>query len=200
MAATAAPYGLRAVNHLGGTPYAGSTRMYPMLSGLATNIYYGDVVNVQGSGLLTQNTTTGAVGAPFVAGTVGVFVGCTFTDPNSGNITFRQNWPTGTVTADALAYVIDDPSVIFEAQADATVAQTALGACTFFAAVQSSATGNTTTGNSTSAIDATVTVAQDAFKIVGFVDSPTSTVGDLFTDVLIKFNPVAHAYTSGVGI
>jgi len=201
MAATAAPYGLRAVNHLGGTPYAGSTRMYPIASALAQNIFYGDVVGVVAAGVIQQTRTTGAAGGTaFLAGTVGVFVGCTFTDPNSGNITFRQNWPTGTVTADALAYVIDDPSVIFEAQADATVAQTALGACTFFAAVQSSATGNTTTGNSTSAIDATVTVAQDAFKIVGFVDSPTSTVGDLFTDVLIKFNPVAHAYTSGVGI
>ena len=200
MAATAAPYGLRAVNHLGGTPYAGSTRMYPIASGTAINIYYGSVVNVLGTGFLTANLTVGTAAAPFVAGTVGVFVGCTFTDPNSGNITFRQNWPTGTVTADAQAYVIDDPSVIFQAQADNTVAQNALGACTFFAAVQSSTTGNTTTGNSTSAVDATVTVAQDAFKIVGFVDSPTSTVGDAFTDLLIKFNPVAHAYTSGVGI
>ena len=200
MAAVAAPYGLRAVNHLGGTPYAGSTRMYPIASGTAINIYYGSVVNVLGTGFLTANLTVGTAAAPFVAGTVGVFVGCTFTDPNSGNITFRQNWPTGTVTADAQAYVIDDPSVIFQAQADNTVAQNALGACTFFAAVQSSTTGNTTTGNSTSAVDATVTVAQDAFKIVGFVDSPTSTVGDAFTDLLIKFNPVAHAYTSGVGI
>ena len=202
MAAVAAPYGLRAVNHLGGTPYAGSTRMYPILTGRAENIYYGDVVNVDGaSGTIRQNQTTGAAGGTaFLAGTVGVFVGCTFTDPNSGNITFRQNWPTGTVTADAQAYVIDDPAVIFQAQADNTVAQNALGACTFFAAVQSSTTGNTTTGNSTSAVDATVTVAQDAFKIVGFVDSPTSTVGDAFTDLLIKFNPVAHAYTSGVGI
>jgi hypothetical protein len=200
MAATATPYGLRAVNHLGGTPYAGSTRMYPIASATAINIYYGSVVNVLGTGFLTANLTVGTAAAPFVAGTVGVFVGCTFTDPNSGNITFRQNWPTGTVTADAQAYVIDDPSVIFQAQADNTVAQNALGACTFFAAVQSSTTGNTTTGNSTSAVDATVTVAQDAFKIVGFVDSPTSTVGDAFTDLLIKFNPVAHAYTSGVGI
>ena len=38
MAATASPYGLRAVNHLGGTPYAGSTRMYPIASGYANNI------------------------------------------------------------------------------------------------------------------------------------------------------------------
>ena len=200
MAAVAAPYGLRAVNHLGGTPYAGSTRMYPIGTGTATNIYYGDVVNVLATGLLTQNVTTGAVGAPFVVGTVGIFVGCTYTDPGSNQVVFRQNWPTGTVTADAQAYVVDDPGAIFQIQANGTLAQAALGACAFFAAAQGAATGNLLSGNSTTALSNAVTVAQDAFKIVGFVDSPTSTVGDAFTDVLVKFNPVAHAYTSGVGI
>ena len=201
MAATAAPYGLRAVNHLGGTPYAGSTRMYPIASGLAQNIFYGDVVGVVTAGTIQQTRTTGAAGGTaFLAGTVGVFVGCTYTDPNLGTVVFRQYFPTGTVATDIQAYVIDDPAVIFQAQADASVTQAGLGACTFFAAAQSSTTGNTTTGNSQSALDATVTVNQDAFKIVGFVDSPTSTVGDAFTDLLVKFNPVAHAYTSGVGI
>ena len=200
MAATATPYGLRAVNHLGGTPYAGSTRMYPIASATAINIYYGSVVNVLGTGFLTANLTVGTAAAPFVAGTVGVFVGCTFTDPNSGNITFRQNWPTGTVAADALAYVIDDPAVIFQVQANATVAAAALGSCCSIIA-QTTATGNLTSGNSTTAVNAaTLSVNQDAFKIVDFVDSPTSTVGDAFTDLLVKFNPVAHAYTSGVGI
>ena len=200
MAATASPYGLRAVNHLGGTPYAGSTRMYPIASGTAINIYYGSVVNVLGTGFLTANLTVGTAAAPFVAGTVGVFVGCTYTDPGSNQVVFRQNWPTGTVTADAVAYVVDDPAVIFQVQANATVAAAALGSCCSIIA-QTTATGNLTSGNSTTAVNAaTISVNQDAFKIVDFVDSPTSTVGDAFTDLLVKFNPVAHAYTSGVGI
>ncbi len=200
MAATATPYGLRAVNHLGGTPYAGSTRMYPIGTGLAQNIYYGDVVNVLATGLLNQTQVTGAAAAPFPAGTVGIFVGCTYTDPGSNQVVFRQNWPTGTVTADAVAYVIDDPAVIFQVQANATVAAAALGSCCSVIA-QTTATGNLTSGNSTTAVNAaTISVNQDAFKIVDFVDSPTSTVGDAFTDLLVKFNPVAHAYTSGVGI
>ena len=200
MAATASPYGLRAVNHLGGTPYAGSTRMYPIASGTAINIYYGSVVNVLGTGFLTANLTVGTAAAPFVAGTVGIFVGCTYTDPGSNQVVFRQNWPTGTVTADAVAYVVDDPAVIFQVQANATVAAAALGSCCSIIA-QTTATGNLTSGNSTTAVNAaTISVNQDAFKIVDFVDSPTSTVGDAFTDLLVKFNPVAHAYTSGVGI
>ena len=200
MAATATPYGLRAVNHLGGTPYAGSTRMYPIASGTAINIYYGSVVNVLGTGFLTANLTVGTAAAPFVAGTVGVFVGCTYTDPGSNQVVFRQNWPTGTVTADAVAYVVDDPAVIFQVQANGAVTAAALGSCCSILA-QTTATGNLTSGNSTTAVNAaTISVNQDAFKIVDFVDSPTSTVGDAFTDLLVKFNPVAHAYTSGVGI
>ena len=199
MAATAAPYGLRAVNHLGGTPYAGSTRMYPIASATAINIYYGSVVSVLGTGFVSPNLTVGTAAAPFVAGTVGVFVGCTFTDPGTGNVTFRQNWPTGTVTADAQAYVIDDPAVIFQVQANGAVTAADLGQCCSIIA-QTTNTGNLTSGNSTTAANAATTVAADAFKIVGFVDSPTSTVGDAFTDLLVKFNPAAHAYTSGVGI
>ena len=199
MAATASPYGLKAVNHLGGTPYAGSTRMYPIGTGTATNIYYGDVVNVLATGLLTQNVTTGAVGAPFVVGTVGIFVGCTYTDPGSGNIVFRQNWPTGTVTADAQAYVVDDPHAIFQVQANGTVAQAGLGSNCFLV-VQATGTGNLISGNSTTAAVAATVQTAAAFKIVGFVDSPTSAVGDAFTDLLVKFNPAAHAYTNGTGI
>ena len=199
MAAVASPYGLKAVNHLGGTPYAGSTRMYPIASGTATNIYYGDVVNVLASGFLTQNVTTGAVAAPFVVGTVGIFVGVTYTDPGSGNIVFRQNWPTGTVTADAQAYVVDDPHAIFQVQANGTVAQAGLGSNCFLV-VQATGTGNLLSGNSTTAAVAATVQTAAAFKIVGFVDSPTSTVGDAFTDLLVKFNPVAHSYTNPTGV
>ena len=199
MAAVAAPYGLRAVNHLGGTPYAGSTRMYPIASGLANNIYYGDVVAVRADGTIVQVQTTGAAAAPFSVGTVGVFVGVTFSDPISGNVTFRQNWPTGTVTPDAVAYVVDDPAAIFQIQANGTLTQAALGACGFLI-VQATGTGNLLSGNSTTALNNGVVQTAAAFKIVGFVDSPTSTVGDAFTDVLVKFNPAAHAYTSGTGI
>ena len=200
MAAVSSPYGLKAVNHLGGTPFAGSTRMYPIASGYAANLYNGSVVSVVAAGTIEFTAAVGTQAAAFQAGTVGVFVGCTYTDPNSGNIVFRQNWPTGTVAADALAYVIDDPAVVFQVQADATVAATALGTCCSILA-QTTSTGSTTNGNSTTAVNAaTLSVNQDAFKIVGFVDSPTSTVGDAFTDLLVKFNPVAHAYTSGVGI
>ena len=195
MATTATPYGLKAVNHIGGTPYAGSTRLLPIASGYATNIYNGSVVAIVAAGTVEIVTDLGNNADAFPAGVIGVFVGCTYTDPNAGTVVFRQNWPTGTVADDAQAYIIDDPDVVFMAQADGAVTQADLGQNTNFAAVQSTTTGDTTNGNSNSAVSSTTaTTATFAFRIVDFVDSPTSTVGDAFTDLLIKFNAGIHSY------
>ena len=127
MATTASPYGLKAVNHIGGTPYAGSTRLLPIASGYASNIFNGSIVSIVAAGTVEMVTVTGNGGggaaASFPAGTIGVFVGCTYSDPVTGNLTFNQYWPSGTVTADAQAYIVDDPEVVFMAQADAAVTQ-----------------------------------------------------------------------------
>ena len=201
MATTASPYGLKAVNHIGGTPYAGSTRLLPIASGYATNIYNGSVVAIVAAGTVEIVTDLGNNGDPFPAGVIGVFVGCTYTDPNLGTVVFRNNWPTGTVADDAQAYIVDDPDVVFQAQADGAVTQADLGQNTNFAAVQSTTTGDTTTGNSNSAVSSTTAATNTiAFRIVDFVDSPTSTVGDAFTDLLIKFNAGIHSYDNATGI
>ena len=201
MATTATPYGLKAVNHIGGTPYAGSTRLFPIASGYATNIFYGSVVQIVAGGTIEIVTDLGNNADQFPAGVIGVFVGVTYTDPNLGTVVFRQNYPTGTVADDIQAYVIDDPDVVFQAQADGQVTQADLGQNTNFAAVQSTTTGDTTNGNSNSAVSATTAVtATIAFRIVDFVDGPTSTVGDAFTDLLIKFNAGIHSYDNPTGI
>ena len=201
MATTATPYGLKAVNHIGGTPYAGSTRLLPIASGYATNIYNGSVVAIVAAGTVEIVTDLGNNADAFPAGVIGVFVGCTYTDPNLGTVVFRQNWPTGTVADDAQAYIVDDPDVIFMAQADGAVTQVDLGQNTNFAAVQATDTGDTTTGNSNSAVSSTTATTNTiAFRIVDFVDSPTSTVGDAFTDLLIKFNAGIHSYDNATGI
>lgn len=201
MATTASPYGLKAVNHIGGTPYAGATRLLPIASGYGTNIYNGSVVAIVAAGTIEIVTDLGNNADQFPDGVIGVFVGCTYTDPNLGTVVFRQNFPTGTVADDIQAYIVDDPEVIFMAQADGAVTQADLGQNTNFAAVQSTTTGDTTTGNSNSAVSSTTAVTGTiAFRIVDFVDSPTSTVGDAFTDLLIKFNAGIHSYTRAAGI
>ena len=200
MATTQSPYGLRAVNRNDGMAYAGATSQFLIdPAGLASNIFNGQVVIINANGYIALSTATGAdlttnnLGGSGL-GAWGVFVGCSYINAQGQQI-YGQYYPSGT-TGVVTAYVITDPNVTFQAQLDGTTTQAALGANTFFAAAQSTSTGSTQTGNSTSALENTVVTTAAAFKIIGFA----SPVGDAFPDVLVKFNPGAHAYTNAVGI
>ena len=201
MASSAAPYGFKPLNLIGGQPYAGSTRQIKIASGYGTNIFNGTVVAIAAGGTIEIVTTNGDDSTTFPAGTVGVFVGCTYTDPNSKQKLFSQYWPASTVASDAMAYIVDDPDCLFQVQADGAVTQADLGQNVHLAEVQSTSTGSTTTGNSDIAVSATTAAtATWAFRIVDFVDAPGSSIGDAATDLIVKFNPGQHSYTNQTGI
>jgi len=203
MATTAAPYGLKPVKRADGMPYAGATSQYLIdPAGEATNLFYGQVVIIGADGYIALATGTGAdlttnsISGTSGVGGIGVFVGCEYTNAQ-GQRLFAQYYPTGTANGGSIkAYVVDDPDVLFQAQLDGAGSQTVIGANTFFAAAQSTSTGDTATGNSTSALDATVVTTAAAFRIVAHVSDPS----DAFPDVLVKFNPGAHQMTNNVGL
>ena len=201
MATTAAPYGFKPVNLIGGTPYAGSTRQIKIASGYASNLYNGQIVRIATDGTIQLMVNLGSAADVFLAGTVGVFVGCTYTDPTLKYKLNSQYWPTGTVASDAMAYVVDDPNAVFQVQSAGSLAQADLGANVPLNAVQSTTTGSTTTGNSNTSVSATAAATTlISLRIVDFVNGPFSTVGDAYTDVLVKFNPVAHSYNNPLGV
>ena len=201
MSMTNTPYGLRAINRNDGMPYAGATSQYLInpTSGAGTNLFFGQVVLIDADGYIALSTATGAdlttnnLGGSSI-GAWGVFVGASYINAQGQQI-YGQYYPSGT-TGVVTAYVITDPNVTFQAQLDGQVTQAALGANTFFAAAQSTSTGNTRTGNSTSALESTVVTTAAAFKIIGFASPLT----DAYTEVFVKFNPGASAYTNAVGI
>jgi hypothetical protein len=200
MATTASPYGLKPVNRIDGMPYAGATSQFLIdPAGEATNLFYGQVVIIGADGYIALSTATGAdlttnnLGGDSL-GAIGVFVGCSYVNAQGQQI-YGQYYPSGT-TGVVTAYVVTDDSVTFQAQLDGAADQSDLGANTFFAAVQSTSTGSTRTGNSTSALESTTQTAAAAFKIIGFA----SPVTDAYPDVLVKFNPGAHAFSNATGI
>lgn len=202
MATTASPYGLRPVKRSDGMPYAGATSEYLIdPAGEATNLFYGQVVHIGADGYLALSTATGADGTTnalptgtTLTGSMGVFVGCQYVN-GQGQVIHSQYYPSGT-TGVVKAYVVDDPNVLFQAQLDGSAAQSAIGTNTFFAAAQSTSTGSTRTGVSTSALESTVVTTTAAFRVVALV-SPTT---DAYADVLVKFNPGYHSLTNAVGL
>ena len=200
MATTAAPYGLKPVKRADGMPYAGATSQYLIdPAGEATNLFYGQVVIIGADGYIALATGTGAdltsnsISGTTGVGAIGVFVGCEYVN-DMGQTVQAQYYPSGALNAKA--YVVDDPNVLFQAQLDGAGAQTIIGTNTFFAAVQSTSTGSTATGNSTSALDATTVTTSAAFRIVAAV----SPISDSYPDVLVKFNPGYHSLTNAVGL
>jgi hypothetical protein len=199
MATTAAPQGLKPVKRADGMPYAGATTTYLIdPAGEATNIFNGQAVTLGADGFIAlaggngADITTNNLGGSGI-GAIGVFVGCEYTN-DQGQTVHSNYYPAGKLNAKAM--VVDDPNVLFQAQLDGTGAQTIIGTITKFAAVQSTSTGSTATGNSNSALDATVQTTVGAFKIVGHVSDP----GDAFPDVLVRITNGAHMMTMNTGV
>ena len=192
MSATATPMGAEPVGTLSASgSYTGKVRHYKIASNDSTAIFYGDFVKMTSAGVVTLDNGTTSL-TP-----IGVFMGCSYTDPNTNQLTFSQYYPASTVASDIDAYVLNDPFVEMRMQGDATLAQTALG--NNAAVVQTA--GSTSIGRSRNAFDSSTiaTTATLPVKLIEFVEGPDSAVGDAYTDVIVMFN-VGHQLLNTTGI
>lgn len=163
------PYGFRPVNLIGAQVFAGGTRQLPIQYGYATSIFYGDLVNLARGTIVKNTDTTDSTGN----GLVGVFLGCTYTDPSTKQKLFSQYWPASTAAGDATAYVCDDPDTVFKVvmcSATTTVASGAIPSIgQNYGLIQNAGSANT--GDSAVALlwSATTTTADLAARVVGLV-------------------------------
>lgn len=153
-----APYGLKPVNLIGGQVFAGSTRNVQIQYGYATNIFYGDFVAITrgfATRLAVTDGGTAATGAPGY-GQVGIFLGCSYTDPVSKQKRFSQYWPASTLAGDAYAIVTDDPDTVFKAAVVTSQGGTTIGSASRamigLNMTISNLAGSTNTGNSSNGI------------------------------------------------
>ena len=192
MSATATPMGAEPVGTLSASgSYTGKVRHYKIASNDSTAIFYGDFVKMTSAGVVTLDNGTTSL-TP-----IGVFMGCSYTDPNTNQLTFSQYYPASTVASNIDAYVLNDPFVEMRMQGDATLARTALG--NNASVVQTA--GSTSIGRSRNAFDSSsiATTATLPLKLIEFVDGPDSSIGDAYTDVIVMFN-VGHQLLNTTGI
>ena len=192
MATTATPMGAEPTDTLSASgSFTGKVRHIKVASGYGTAIFYGDFVKLVNTGTVEKDTGTATL-TP-----VGVFVGCAFTSPSTGELTFSQYFPASTAADDIVAYVVDDPNVLMRMQSDEAIAQTGLG--NNVAVVQTA--GSTSIGRSKNAVDGSSIATTNTLplRIIDFVDGPTSAVGDTYTDVIVKFN-AGHQYSNTTGV
>ena len=196
------PYGLIPINLIGGQVFAGATRQLPIATNSSTAIFYGDVVKLLAGGTVGKDTGTDA------ATPVGVFLGCTYTDPTFG-LTFRQYYPGTTNISDVTAYVQEDPDALFKVAVCAGtnsntvsyVTQAAVGSNVKLANGANNV-GSTSTGNSKVGVDSTEgTTSTWPIRVVDVVPE-TAIAGNpgSYTEVIVKWNQGTHQYLNPTGL
>ena len=175
MANVDSPFGFVPSRHMSGSPIR--TNKYTITSGLAENIFNGDLVVLTADGVITPSN-----GAGEAAQTIGVFAGVSYT-ASDGSYKYSEYWPSGTTGTNIIAYVYDDPYIIYKVQSDGSPAQTNVGNCADVVA----GTGSTTTGQSAFELNSSMGTGAASCKIIGLYESPENAFGaNAVVEVLIN--------------
>jgi hypothetical protein len=194
MANLDAAFGLRPVRYLSGAPWNGAYNEYPIASGYATNLLFGDPVKMVAGGTIERAAAGDTV--------IGVFIGCRYSPSASekaaGVVPLqRKYWPASTVASDAMAMVVDDPAVIFEVQCDddsADIASTDVGANADLLI----GSGSTVTCLSGVELDSSsVTASSAQVRIIRLVPRDDNAWGD-FAKVEVLINEHFYKATAGI--
>ena len=168
MANVDAPNGAKPVRHLTGGVIRAREWKIIGDGNASSNIFTGDFVKLQSSGYITVAAAGNRL--------LGVFAGCKYT-ASDGTPKFAKYWPASTTTlgsADATAYVYDDPNIVFAIQGDGTDAFTQVGNLANIAVTA----GSTTTGQSKMELDTdNIGTGTANLRILGITDDPKNSWG-----------------------
>jgi hypothetical protein len=190
MSTAATPYGAEPIGTLSASgSFTGKVRHIPIVTTEATAIFYGDFVKMISGGTVSKS----AISTSVPTGTVGIFMGCFYTDPTTKQPTYSQYWPAANAATDAVAYVCDDPFLVFKMQADESLAATKVGLnCSAI-----STAGSASIGRSRNALDGSSAATTNTlpFRILELVEA-----GDSFTEAHVTWLPGKHAYLTILGV
>ena len=206
-----APYGFKPVNLIGGQVYAGATRSLPIQYNYGTNIFFGDVVSLTRGFVARLSVGTGVTTG---YDPVGIFLGCSYTDPVTKQKRFSQYWPANTLAGDAVAIVTEDPDIILKVAVVTSAGGTTIGsiptASIGLNIAGSDLAGNLNTGDSYNAVLSASSATSPAstntfpFRIVDVVRDTavslgTATYSSGTTTLTTSAIPSALPYGTEVG-
>lgn len=196
MANIDSPFGLKPVRHMMGVPLAATIRPYYIAAGYGTALFIGDPVVKYSDG-----SNAAAVSAPgaghFPIGTLPEVrkAAATTDTPITGVIVGFAAYPANLdlkhnpANTERIAYVCDDPFMVYEIQADGAIAATSVG---LNANLIFTHAGNTMTGLSGAELDTTSdgpdTTATDQLKILRLVNREDNDTGAAWVKAEVIIN------------
>ena len=179
MSSSNAPFGLRPAFHPSGLDRA-QALANGIASAYATDILKGQPVKLNSSG----NIVVAAAGDSFQ----GAFAGVEWTD-TTGRRRVSNYWPASTAyqTGSCVAYFYNDPNIVYEIQADGSLAQTSIGD---MADLSNTTAGSTTTGLSQCTLSTTLVGAGNSAQMLirDLAPYPDNAWGDSYTIVRVTIN------------
>jgi hypothetical protein len=183
MSAISAPFGLRPAFHPSGLDRA-QALANGIVSGYASNILkgqpvqYGTTANGGTIGTIIPATTSGAWS--------GAFAGVQWTD-TTGRARVSNYWPANTAytAGSCTAYFYNDSNIVYEIQADGSMAQTTIGNEYNFSNITA---GSTTTGLSQATLGASTAVGNGSngqMRVVDLGQNVDNAWGDAYTVVRV---------------
>ena len=181
MSSTSAPFGLRPAFHPSGLDRA-QALAGGILNGYTSNILKGQPVLYSASNGYINAYTTNTTAAAWS----GSFQGVEWTDV-TGRRRVSNYWPANTsyITGSCVAYFYNDNNIVYEIQADGSMAQTTIGNEYNFTSVTS---GSTTTGLSSATLGASTAVGngvQGCMRVVDLGQGVDNAWGDSYTVVRV---------------
>jgi len=186
MSAVSAPFGLRPSFHPSGLDRA-IALANGIASGYPTGILKGQPVALNTSGNIIAATAGSAY--------QGAFAGHEWTDV-SGRRQISNQWVASTayVTGSEVTYYYSDPNIVYDIQANGSLAQTSIGDQSNFATITA---GSTTTGLSQCMISTSLagTGAVGDMRIIGLTPAVDNDWGDAFTVVQVQVSRSQYVAT-----
>ena len=201
--------GFKPVKHLNGAPYNGQANLYEVPAGEAVPVFVGDLVKLSDAPTSLYPAVEAVVGASaqIAAGPIlGAVVGIVNvkTDPTSGILS------TGSISLDTPVYrpastkqfvlVCDSDDVVYEAEADASVAASSIGLNVGVGA--SAHTNSLLTGASPMYVYSTTapdTTSTRPLQILGIVNRPDNEIG-ANSKVLVRINVQSYGSVGVAGV
>ena len=164
-----APYGAKPVNLIGGQVFAGSTRNLPIQYNYGTALYNGDLVTLSAGYVVIATYPVSTTNT-----TVGVFLGCYYTNPTTKQRLFSQYYPGNITAGDITAIIGDDPDQVMKIAVTTTAGGTTIGSASSILVGANMAggtqTGSSSTGNSgMSVVGASANASGGGFRVLNLV-------------------------------
>jgi hypothetical protein len=200
MSATNAPFGLRPAFHPSGLDRAQAlangiravSTSGNVSAGYATTILKGQPVKMDTGGYIV----VAAAGDAFL----GAFAGVEWTD-STGRRRVSNYWPANESfqVGSVVAYFYSDANIVYEIQADGTLAQTSIGA---EADLSNTTAGSTTTGLSAATLSTTVEASPNTaqMRIIDIAPYPDNAWGDTYVIVRATIAEYQFAGVAGTAL